>query len=63
MSERSIKKVEVIKAVNNPDRSWVSRKNSRNEIFTLDLIRVIRNINNGCILTVYKFGEGEEWQP
>ena len=63
MSERSIKKVEVIKTVNNPDKRWVSRKNIRNEIFTLDNIIVVRSIDNGCILTVYKFGEGEEWQP
>ena len=61
MGMRGIKKEEVSKVVNSYDKKWISKKNKKNEVFTLDKLTVVRNVHNGCIITVYRYGEVEKW--
>lgn len=60
MGERAVNKEMVQKAVDYYDEKWLSNKNRKCEIFALDELRVVRDKNNGVIVTVYTFGE-ENW--
>ena len=61
MSIRGIKKEEILRVIQFHQKRWIPKKDTRLEIFALDELTVVKNRHNGCIVTVYRYGDIEEW--